>query len=650
MDDFTIHNVLEKVKIGAELRKVYALIMCGIAGFIGRGGEQDLRKMILALKHRGPDHQGVFFANGVGLASARLAIIDLSPEGNQPMFDASGRIGIVFNGEIYDFQALRAELEEKVGYTFRSHTDTEVILAAYGTYGEQCFERLNGMFAIALYDFHHRRLILARDRMGKKPLYYGVFDGTLVFGSELKALLEHPAVKKEIDLSGLNAYLQHEYIPTPRTIFKNIHKLEPATAAVWENGMIRKFSYWEADFTVQDLLPFADARTLLDRVLEESVRTRLVADVPVGVFLSGGIDSSTIAYYASRFHPKIKSFSIGFRERSFNELPYAEEVAHALGTDHFVRMVTSSDMLDLIPRIQNVLDEPLADVSIVPMYLLSQFAREHVTVALSGDGADELLGGYATFQAEKFADAYERIPRMIRLRLIEPIIRALPVRDGYFSLDFRFKKFLDGFSGKSAHRHHLWMGSFNSAERQQLFDQKVARMVDEGNEFEEIDRYRMSVRADDPMNVLLYLYQRTYMMDGVLAKVDRASMANSLEVRSPFLDARVVELINRLPSRYKIRGFTTKYVLKSLMTSRLPRSVVRRTKKGFGIPLDYWLRHELKDFSREKLSPLALGRHGFFNQKYVTKLLDEHAMQRVNHARKLWVLMVFQLWYERWFV
>ncbi len=625
--------------------------MCGIAGFIGKGNERDLQRMIATLKHRGPDQQGVFLSQGIGFANARLSIIDLSEDGRQPMFDREKKIGLVFNGEIYNFQTLRDELLATGRYFFKSKTDTEVIIYAYQEYGMRCFEKFNGMFAIALYDFNRGKLILGRDRMGKKPLYYGVFQETLVFGSEIKAVLAHPLVRKEINIGAVNKYLQYEYIPTPDSIFAGMFKLEPAQYLVWDTKIAEKGIFWQPNFIAPRATSLPEALNVLDRQLQESVRLRLIADVPLGVFLSGGIDSSTIAYYAQTASAKkIKTFSIGFREDSYDELRYAQMVAEALGTDHASRIVTSQDMLEVIPMVEELMDEPLADVSIIPTYLLSKFAREYVTVALAGDGGDELFCGYSTFQADKIARAYAKIPSLLRTVMIEPAIRALPVKDTYFSIDFRLKKFLDGFRGDRRYQHQLWLGSFSRPERAMLFSPSVWKEIAGYNEFEDIDRYYGEVRAADEESKILYLYQRTYMMDGVLVKVDRSSMANSLEVRAPFLDIDVVNFVNALPYDFKYRGFTTKYILKKLMEPRLPKEIVYRVKKGFGVPLSYWLKHDLKEFAARMLSHDALGRHGLFNPEYIANLCDRHNAGKENNARKLWTLIVFQLWYDRWFL
>ncbi len=615
--------------------------VCGIAGYVGQGDQRVLGRMIAAIKYRGPDDRGVFVGGDVGLAHARLSIIDLSAQGHQPMFNDSKNIAVIFNGEIYNFEELKENLLKLGKYNFRSKTDTEVIIFLYQEYGEKCFEKLNGMFAIAIYDFNKNKLILARDRMGKKPLYWGIFNSTFIFGSELKALIQHPAFKKELSLESLNKYLQYEYVPTPHCIFKGVYKLEPASYLVYENNKIRKEKFWEMSFggleNDSPLLPSLDA------LLEKSVKERLISDVPLGIFLSGGLDSSTIAYYAQKnSNSKIKTFSIGFEEKSFNESNYANKVSQFLGTEHYSQILTPKDSLNMIPYVLNNTDEPFADPSIIPTYLLSKFTREKVTVALSGDGGDELFAGYPTFQADILADIYKKMPGFIRKNVLEKIILNLPVSDKNFSLDFKLKKFIEGAILARPHRHQVWLGSFNRAERRKLFNREAWQGLERKNEFEDTDKYFSEIPD------VLYLYLRTYLMDDILVKADRASMLNSLEVRSPLLDYKVVDFVNSLPYDFKLRGWTGKYILKELMRDKLPHNIVSRPKKGFGIPLSYWLRHDLKGFCNEVLSEKNINNAGLFNFEYVNKLKHDHFSKKSNNRKLLWTLMIFQIWHNKW--
>lgn len=622
--------------------------MCGIAGFVGHGNHDDLKKMIASIKHRGPDDGGVFINDNVGFAHARLSILDLTSAGRQPMFNEDKTLAIIFNGEIYNFQELKKILIDK-GYKFQSKTDTEVVLSLYEEFKEKCFEKLNGMFAIAIYDFKENKLILARDRMGKKPLYWAIFNNTLIFGSELKALLAHSLFKKEIDLESVNKYFSYEYVPTPHTIFKNVYKLEPSIYLVYQNGKIKKEKFWKADFTTGNF-DFNDALDLLDKKIEQSVRSRLVSDVPLGIFLSGGLDSSTIAYYAQKnSSKKINTFSIGFKEKSFDESCYAKQASDFLRTEHYHHKFMPEDALSLIPEISGIIDEPLADDSIIPIFLLSNFTRQRVTVALGGDGGDELFAGYQTFQAQKLADIYKIIPLLIRKNMIEKIISNLPVSDKYLSIDFKLKKFIDGFYGEKKHMHQRWLGNLSRQEKSLLFNKETWRELEEKNEFDDTDNYLEENNILDFNNQMLYLYMRTYMMDRVLAKVDRASMFASLEVRAPFLDFNVVNFVNSLPYEYKIKGFTTKYILKKLMQDKLPKNIVFRPKQGFGLPIGSWLRNDLKDFCNDILSKENLKRIDLFDFDYIKKLKQEHFSGKKDNRKKLWSILVFELWRERWF-
>ena len=626
--------------------------MCGIAGYFGSGNQEILAKMTNALRHRGPDDEGFYLDGPIGLGHRRLAIIDLSPAGHQPMTNDSQDIWLVFNGEIYNFQELRLELVNQ-GYKFRGNSDTEVIINLYAAIGVEAFKKLNGMFAIALYDARQDKLILARDRLGKKPLYWGIFGTTLIFGSELKALLQHPDCRREINLESLNKYLLYEYVPTPHSIFKGIYKLEPGHYLSYDGGTIIKKKFWDISFELRITnyeLRIEEVINELDKRLNEAVRTRLVSDVPLGIFLSGGIDSSTIAYYAQQNSVKpIKTFSIGFKEDSFDESKYARLAAKHLGTEHYEKILSAKDSLDLIPRIADLLDEPLGDASILPTYLLSEFTKERVTVALGGDGGDELFCGYDTFPAEKFAAIYEKIPIFIRQKIIEAIALNWPVSFKNISFDFKLKKFIAGGGEKNILRRHAsWLGSFSREQRAQLFAPEVWRELQAVNEYEELDAYEANVRQQPDWNKLIYAYLRTYLMDDILVKVDRASMGNALEARAPFLDFQVVDLVNSLPLNLKIRGLTTKFILKKLMQDKLPPQIVRRPKKGFGIPLAQWLTADLRPLLDELLSEGYLRRQGLFNSVFVSKLVKDHIERRADNRKPLWTLLCFQLWQKRW--
>jgi asparagine synthase (glutamine-hydrolysing) len=636
--------------------------MCGIAGYYGQGNIEILKGMTRSLTHRGPDDEGFFVDDNVGLGQRRLSIIDLSPAGHQPMSNETGDVWISFNGEIYNFQKLRQRLKGQ--HIFRGSSDTEVIIHLYEEIGEEIFSELEGMFAIALYDQKKNKIILARDRMGKKPLYYAQYGSTLIFGSELKALHEHPLFEKKINILALKSYLSFESVPTPLSIFEKLRKLEPATILSFSGKEIEKKCFWNIDFTRGGgiNLNMDEALRRLDDLIGTAVSERLVSDAPLGVLLSGGIDSSAIAYYAVKSSAeKIKTFSIGFKEASFDESAYARRVAEHLGTEHYEKIVSADDALAIIPRLAEILDEPMADQSILPTYLLSVFTREKVTVALGGDGGDEIFSGYVTFVAHRLAHYYEKLPESLRKRYIEHFLSRLPTSHSYLSFDFKIKSFIAGFDGNRLYRDARWMGSFDFSKDSDLFNKERRQEMGEANELSILDNYasaystlRDSADFEDFYRLLTVFYLRIYMMDQVLVKVDRASMANSLEVRAPLLDSRVVDLALSLPMSYKLRPLTlpyiyeTKYIFRKLMQDRLPNDIVWRPKKGFGVPMSAWLMGPLRPLLSEKLSKERLDAQGLFDFAYIDRLIGEHCEQKADHRKKLWTLLIFQLWWDRW--
>lgn len=623
--------------------------MCGITGFIGKGDKASLERMTAALRHRGPDDSGTFFdeKKEVGLGHARLSILDLTSAGHQPMWSAEGDIAVVFNGEIYNHVELRREIAEHGHFAYKSSSDTETIVYAYKVWGEQCFARMEGMFAIAVYDFKKRRLVLARDRAGKKPLYWMRSGDTVAFASELKSLVLHPLFQYRIDVDSVAAYLQFDYVPTPHTIWRDVCKLEPATYAVFEGRSMRKTEYWQANLAVSTK-SFEDAARELDELIKEAVRKRLVSDVPLGIFLSGGLDSSIVAYYAKQIASgPVRTFSIGFEEKSFDEGGFAREVASFLHTEHHERMFTAEESVAAVPEVLASLDEPMADASVVPTYLLSKFTRDSVTVALGGDGGDELFAGYPTFQAEQVASIYGRVPKFLRKNLFEAAANALPATGKNFGIDFRLRKFLQGFSLGERYRHQIWLGSFDKGMRDRLFLPEVSESLDDARLFAAVDAIHEKYSEADRRNRLLYEYERTYMMDEVLVKVDRATMLASLEARSPFLDRKIVEFAHSLPYSYKLHGTVTKYILKRLMDDKLPRHIVRRRKKGFGIPVARWFRGELREMLEEVLSEKNVTETGLFDYRQIARLKNEHASGRVDHRKPLWNLFVLLFWWQK---
>ena len=625
--------------------------MCGITGFVlERKASYDtgevLDKMMDALRHRGPDSHGRHVEGPVHLGHRRLEIIDLV-SGRQPMSNADGNVTVVFNGEIYNFKELRADLEEK-GHEFATQSDTEVLLHLWEEVGVELPNHLNGMFAFAIWDAARSELFLARDRMGQKPLYWTATPEAFVFASELKSLMVHPASPRSLRRSSVGKYLLFDTVPAPATILENVYKLEPGTWLSYQNGNTRTGRYWDISFPARDAPRprFAAAQEELHGLLEKSVDRRLISDVPLGVFLSGGIDSSAMTALMCRVAGpvNVKSFSIGFEDHSFDESHYADQVARHCGTNHFSQRLEPRAMLDLLPGIISRLDEPLADNSLIPTYFLSKFARERVTVALGGDGGDELCLGYPTFQAHKIARWYEYLPRFLRAA-VGAVVKALPVSTANISLDYQAKQFVRGMEYDRFARHFVWIGSIPPGEQGALLGPDYA-LSDSGEVLEDVARHAANCQPRDDFDLLTYLYAKLYMCDDILTKVDRASMMNSLEVRAPFLDVNVVDYLTSLPTRYKLRRFRMKHVLKSAMAPDLPASILERKKKGFGIPVADWLKGELRPWVEDLLSPSSLGNHGVFDPGRVGVLWREHLAGIRDNRKPLWSLVVMMLWLQ----
>ena len=628
--------------------------MCGIYGYLSSKRSIDpriLRSMGDTLRHRGPDDEGEMIGEDgdlcVGFGHQRLSIIDLSPAGRQPMSNEDGSIWITYNGEIYNFIALREELERK-GHRFKSSSDTEVVIHLYEELGIRCLEKMNGMFAFALWDRHKKTLILARDRIGKKPLHYTLSNEGIVFASELKALLTHPGVSREIDLKSLNRYLTYEYVPAPDSIFKSIKKLEPGHYLLYRQGATEMVQYWDIPLTDNPMGYKTEAEYVEDlrERLANAVKSRLVADVPVGLFLSGGVDSSLIAALAMRANPKLECFSIGFDEPSFDESRYARQVARALNAQHQLMIFSTREMLDTIHNLPDILDEPLADASILPTYLLSKFASQKVKVALSGDGGDELFAGYPTYQAHKLITYYDSLPAFLKSAL-RAMASHLPVSHNNISTEFKIKQFLKGAGVASEIRFFIWMGAFTDAEKKGLLSDEVKNELRSHNTYEDIFNYISKSKLTKDMERILYLSMKLYLQDDLLVKVDRTSMANSLEVRCPLLDYEFIEFACSLPMFYKLNGLKTKYLFKKAAMGLLPASIINRPKKGFGIPISRWLCGELKDLMMNHLNQQTIERQGLFDWPYISGLMDAHLSRRADHRKLLWPLIVFQIWYAR---
>jgi len=627
--------------------------MCGITGWAHldartpppEGGRELLHSMCERMVHRGPDSEGLLVSTGVALGMRRLAIIDLLT-GDQPVFNEDRTVAVILNGEIYNYRELRQRLEAG-GHRFNSASDTEVLPHLYEEYGTQMVQHLNGMFAFALWDEKRKRLFLARDRFGEKPLYWGVFDGKLLFASEPKVLLAHPSVHPGLNVAALRQYLSFDYVPAPLSIYEGINKLPAGHSLTLEHGEIRTEQYWCLSYKKRSPVPTEDeaAAELLD-LLADSVKMRLVADVPLGVLLSGGVDSSTVAALAVRSSSEpVKTFSISFAESSFDESSYARGVAKFLGTDHHEERLSANLAANLVSEIGSWMDEPFSDSSLVPTYLLSRFTRKHVTVALGGDGGDELFAGYPMYQGHYWAELYRRVPRLIRSGVVEPLVRHLPKKTKNLSFDYKALRFVTGAKYETVARHHIWFGSFTPEEQQALLTDRVLQATD-GDIYASARKMRDDCDSTDLVESMQDLDIRLYLAEDILTKVDRASMAVSLEVRAPFLDPRVAEFAASLPPDYKLRGSRTKYILKRAVADLLPRFVTRRSKKGFGVPVAEWLKGKLRPMARDLLAPERVRRAGVFNAAYITRLQDEHERGIANHRKLLWTLLMFELWHE----
>ena len=626
--------------------------MCGIAGFLdnssnSRKSEGLILKMLESIHSRGPDEKGIFMYKNFSFGIARLKIIDLFT-GSQPVYNEKKDLVVVLNGEIYNFKELRSSLQRK-NHKFYTNSDTEVLIHLYEEYKEKMLDKLNGMFAFAIYNKKNNELFIARDRIGIKPLYYFHDDKNFAFASELKALFHLDFIKKELNHHALVNYLMLEYIPAPLSIFKNILKLLPGHYLILKKNKVITRQYWDVKSDKIKYKNFSEVKENFKSLLDSSVKLRLISDVPLGVFLSGGIDSSTIASYAYKHSGNyLNTFSIGFDDPSFDETEYVNIIKKRINANHYHKTFTVNNMIKLIPTVYKYLDEPFADASILPTYMLSKFARERVTVALGGDGADELMAGYPTYPAHKFALYYSKLPVSLKA-FIEGCIRKLPVSLKNFSFDFKAKKFISGINYPPLLRNLIWLGSFSEKDIPNILSENVLKEIKDYNPFDIVSQTLGKWESNDILEKILYLDLKLYLQNDILVKVDRASMANSLEVRVPFLDHRIVEFIYSLPMKYKLNFFKTKYILKQSMKDQLPGKIINRPKKGFGIPVAKWIKKEQKDFILSLLDEKKIKDNNIFNYSIIKNLLSEHFSNKKDNRKKLWTLISFQLWYNNFF-
>ena len=624
--------------------------MCGIVGIVNQNSRsverEILEKMNRAIRHRGPDEDGFYVNENVGMAMRRLSIIDLAG-GQQPIHNPSKTAWIVFNGEIYNFQPLRADLE-KLGRKFYTNSDTETILHLYDEYGADCVTRLRGMFAFAIWDEREKSLFLARDRVGKKPILYSHQpNGDLIFGSEFQALLQHPSVDREVDYEAIHQYLTFSCVPAPLTAFRQIRKLEPGHWLRWKNGEIKTERYWMPDFSDKIKITEEEAVEETLRILREATRMRLISEVPLGAFLSGGVDSSTIvALMAEASEKPVKTFSIGFEEQDFSELKYARRVAGHIGAEHH-EFIVKPDAIEVLPELVEHYGEPFADSSAIPTYYVSKETRKHVTVALNGDGGDETFAGYERYFAIQLAEKYKKIPAVLRKSLIEPAAAFLPTSMGQHSRVKSAKNFLAVSSMPKSNLYLRWVSAINEDLKAELYTEDFKQKTSNDSTASVLKNWFARANGAGAIDAMLLTDTMTYLPNDLLVKVDIASMANSLEARSPFLDHKVIEFAASLPEKIKVRGTETKYLLKKAASRIVPPEVLYRRKMGFGIPVGYWLRHEMKDFMFEILLSEKSFNRGLFKPETVKRLVAEHVAEKQNHTYPLWTLLMLELWFRQ---
>jgi len=624
--------------------------MCGITGIVRSDGAQIDRELLArmndAIRHRGPDDDGFYFGDGVGLGMRRLSIIDLKG-GHQPIHNSDRTAWIVFNGEIYNYRELRKQLEAR-GHQFYTDSDTEAIVHAYDEYGTDCPRYLRGMFAFAIWDERAKSLFLARDRVGKKPLLYAQLNGQLVFGSEFMALLQHPNVSRDVNYEAIHHYLSFICVPAPLTAYQAIRKLEPGHSLLWKNGEIKLERYWQLDFSHKISISEAEAGERVVDLLRDAVRVRLMSEVPLGAFLSGGIDSSAIvALMAQESSEKVKTFSIGFEEQDFSELHHARRVAEHVGAEHH-EFIVRPDAMEILPTLVEHYGEPFADSSAIPSYYVSRETRKYVTVALNGDGGDECFAGYERYAAMNLAQRYAKVlPAVIRDGVIRNVARALPEFQSRANPLRKAQRFLAAASLSPVQRYLRWVSAFDEQAKLNLYSSDFRSETAAFSTIGFLEPWFAKANGAGIVDASLLTDTMTYLPNDLLVKMDIASMTVSLEARSPFLDHHLMEFAASLPESLKLRGMTTKYLLKRVLKKFVPEENLTRAKMGFGVPIGHWFRGTMQPFLRETLlSEKALAR-GLFNRDSVRQLIDQHVANKVNHEHRLWSLLMLELWFQR---
>jgi asparagine synthase (glutamine-hydrolysing) len=628
--------------------------MCGICGVVGQADEQLIKSMLARIAHRGPDDEGVYIAETstterVGLGHRRLSIIDLSPAGHEPMPDRSNQIWLTFNGEIYNFKELRRELEAR-GHIFKSNTDAEVIIYAYCEWGRECLSRLNGMFAFAIWDARDESLLLARDRLGIKPLYYADTPAGFAFASEIKALLAIPEFDRAVDLAALDQFMTFLWTPDPKTVFRGVNKLPPAHCLVYRNGKAEVFEYWDIAFDEDDSISESEWAERLREQITRSVRAQMIADVPLGAFLSGGLDSSTIiALMTGVATQQVTTYTFGFKQEDLrydileDDVKYARIVSRKFQTDYYEQYL-EPQVMELLPKLVYHMDEPVADPAIVTSYLICRTARERLTVLLSGMGGDEVFAGYPRHAAVKIAEAYNLIPQF----LSKPVVAALPgARPGKFTALFRNTKKLARSAALPERERYLGFGTyFTEDEKRAMYTGELQEAASGFDAYEQHQKYFDRVSGQDFINQMLYVDLKTFLPCLNLNYTDKTSMAASMEVRVPLLDHELIELAARMPARLKLKGLTGKHILKRAAEAWLPREIIHRKKAGFSAPVRAWLVRDLRDMVEDLLSESNINRRGYFNYQSVRHLIDENLAGREDNNLKIFQLLTLELWHR----